>query len=315
VRILEDNGERVRAMVEGARMVSIAVLFALFSVLLPGLGSMLVYLIPTPIALCVVRHELRLGIVASIAAGFMAAIIGSPIQACLIVIGFGLLGVAIGESIRANFSLMQILVYGSVVALISKLLFAGIIWMLMGQEVIELLNMALNQGRELFEAVGAPYGLEFDEVISMAALVIPGLLLGSSLLEVVVNYSVVANILGKLGTKVKKLPPFSLWRFPPRLVYGYILGLALMVVNTYYSSTVLSLIGLNLIVVMSQAFFVQGLSLSWFVADQYKLHKGLRWFLAVLGVILGVFSVIVFVGVFDSLINIRRFFQRTTSQE
>lgn len=313
--LVEDNDAQVRAMVEGARMVSVTVLLAMFSVILPGLGSILIYLIPAPIALCVVRHDLRLGILASMAAGLIVAVIGSPLQSCLIVVGFGLLGVAIGESIRADFSLTQTLAYGALVALLSKVLFAGVVWVLIGQEVTQLFSVVLDQGRELFATVGAPYGLEFDEVINMAILVIPGLAIGSSLLESVVNYSLVVTILKKLGVKVKTLPPFGLWRFSPRLVYGYVVGLMLVIVNTYYPSTAFSLIGLNLIVVMSQVFFVQGLSLAWFVADQYKLHKGLRWVLAILGVVLGVFSVIVFVGVFDSLINIRRFFRHTTSQE
>lgn len=313
--VVEDNNTQVRAMVEGARMVSVTVLLAMFSMILPGLGSILIYLIPTPIALCVVRHDLRLGILASMTAGLTVAIIGSPLQSCLIVIGFGMLGIAIGESIRANFSLTQTLAYGTFVALLSKVLLAGVVWMLMGQEVSELFNTVFDQGRELFATVGAPYGLEFDEVINMAIFVIPGLVIGSSLLESVVNYSLVATVLKKLGVKVKALPPFSLWKFSPRLVYGYVIGLMLIIMNSYYPSTVFSLIGLNLIVVMSQVFFVQGLSLGWFVADQYKLHKGLRWVLAILGVVLGVFSVIVFVGVFDSLINIRRFFPHTTSQE
>lgn len=312
---MEDNDMQTRSIVEGARLVSITVLLALFSMILPGLGSVFTYVIPTPIALCVVRHDLKLGIFASMVTGLIVAIIGSPLQSCLIVVGFGLLGVAIGESIRSGFSLTRTLVYGAAVALLSKVLLAVVVWMLMGHEVSELFSSVLEQSREIFTTVGAPYGFEFEEVIRMAVSVIPGVAIGSSLLESVVNYSLVAMVLKKVGVKVKTLPPFSLWRIPARLVFGYVIGFVLIVLNSYYPNAVFRLIGLNLIILLSQVFFVQGLSLAWFVADQYRLHQGLRWILAIVGVLLGVFSIIVFVGVFDSLINIRRFFQHSTSQE
>jgi len=119
--MVEDNIEaRARAIIEGIRLVGVTIFLALFSMILPGVGLALACLIPAPIALCVARHDLKLGIVASLAAGLMVAAVGSPLYSCLLVIGFGLTGVAIGESIRANFSLKQTLVYSTLAALLSK---------------------------------------------------------------------------------------------------------------------------------------------------------------------------------------------------
>jgi uncharacterized protein YybS (DUF2232 family) len=315
VNTVDDDGKQARAIVEGARMVSMTVLLSILSIIIPGFGTVFTYLIPTPIALCVIRHDVKLGILASMAAALAAAFIGSPFHACLIVIGFGIVGVAIGEGIRSGLSLKQTLICSVCVAFLSKMLLAAVVWGLMGREFAEIFSAMLREGREIFAAVNAPYGLTFDDIVAMFIRVLPALLIGSSLFETAVNYMLVTSVMQRLEMKVKALSPFSSWRFSPRLLYVYIFGLILIALNVYYSNDIAAIVGLNVVVVMSQLYFVQGISLIWFIADQYRLNKGIRWLLAILGLILGIFSVVVFVGVFDSLLNVRRFFWRPTSNE
>jgi uncharacterized protein YybS (DUF2232 family) len=314
--MVEDNNEaRARAIIEGIRLVGVTIFLALFSMILPGVGLALACLIPAPIALCVARHDLKLGIVASLAAGLMVAAVGSPLYSCLLVIGFGLTGVAIGESIRANFSLKQTLVYSTLAALLSKVLFVVVVWFLMQEEVSMILGVILEQLQETFVALEIPYDIKFEEILNFFIFMIPGFAIGTCILEAVVNYSLVAAILRKLGVSIKSLPPFSLWRFPPLLVFGYAIGCGMMILNVYYPNIVLSLVGLNLITLISQVFFIQGLSFGWFLADRWKLHKVVRWIIAVFSILMGVFSILVFVGVFDSLLNLRRFFPYTGSRK
>jgi uncharacterized protein YybS (DUF2232 family) len=96
------------------------------------------------------------------------------------------------------------------------------------------------------------------------------------------------------------------WRFPFSIVYAYLLGVGLYILNTYYPNSALILVSTQLRVVSSAILFAQGLSLTWFVADRYKIHPIMKWLIFLIAAFTQAFSLIALLGAVDSRFDIRK---------
>lgn len=84
-----------------------------------------------------------------------------------------------------------------------------------------------------------------------------------------------------LGRPLRPGRPFVRWRFPWLLAWGYILGqLLLLAVRARVapaSEETLASAGLNLVLVFTYLFFIEGLAVVWFYLAKWGAGKGFRW--------------------------------------
>ena len=98
---------RVRPMVEGGILASIAIVFALISAYMPFVGPFVNLIWPVPIILLGVRHGYKWSIMATFVAGIIIAMLVHPLQAVGVVVGFGLIGIVLGIHCGQNSILLR----------------------------------------------------------------------------------------------------------------------------------------------------------------------------------------------------------------
>ena len=138
----------VRPVVEGGVLTAVAIIFALISTYVPVLGAFVNLIWPVPIVLLGVRHGYKWSIMAVIASGVIIALLVHPLSAVSVVVGFGLIGIALGYAIRQGFPPAKTLLFGAVASLISKAAVLAISAAVMGFNPLNVQTEAMVKGLE-----------------------------------------------------------------------------------------------------------------------------------------------------------------------
>ncbi len=117
---------KVVPMVEGGILAAVSIIFAFISVYIPLIGAFVNMIWPVPIILLGVRHGYKWSIMATVVSGLLIAMMVHPLQAISVVVGFGLIGIALGYALHAQYSAGKTLLYGSIASFVSKIAVIGI---------------------------------------------------------------------------------------------------------------------------------------------------------------------------------------------
>lgn len=311
------NNNKVVPMVEGGVLVAVAIIFALISVYIPVIGTFVNLIWPVPIILLGVRHGYKWSIMATVVAGVLIAILMHPLQAVAVVVGFGLIGIALGYAFRNDYSPAKALFIGSCASLVSKLAVVGIGIFIMGINPLnfetEALSSTVTQIVDFYRSMGM--GEEdlkkMDEsvrtMIDMVKLLFPAGLVLASVADTYLNFWVAKKVLKRLGHAVKPFPPFKLWKMPKYILWFFAAALLMSYLGRTHEQQLVYNIGMNLEVIVSIVLLIQGLALFYFLADKYNLSRLVRGIILVLILTNGLLSqVTVFAGAFDMVFDYRK---------
>jgi uncharacterized protein YybS (DUF2232 family) len=298
-------------------LTAITVILAIAGLYIPLLGGVIVFLWPVPITVLVIRHGLRLGLLATVATAIILGILTGPLQVLTVIFGFGLVGLTTGFTIQRGLAPYKIILIGALASGISLLVSFGVSIFIMGFNPIETL---IKSFRESVPAVISMYkslGMgteqltEFESQMStfadMMLKLLPTAFIMGTVIVSFVNFSVARQVLGKMGQKIAGLPPFRFWRFPKIFVFIYLLAMGLNYYANLKGMEGLALVGLNATMVFTYVYFIQGLAVAVFFADKWSIAKGIR---VIIFLMLFFFPFLVqvtmIVGLFDGVFNYRR---------
>jgi len=111
-----------RSLVESSLLVGLAVILFLASHFLPVIGVAFSFLCPAPLVILGLRHDLGKSIVGLVAASILVMMILGPVGSIFFTLGFGFLGVGLGFLARKFEAAVDIMLYGILISLGSKLL-------------------------------------------------------------------------------------------------------------------------------------------------------------------------------------------------
>jgi uncharacterized protein YybS (DUF2232 family) len=308
---------RVRPMVEGGILASIAIVFALISAYMPFVGPFVNLIWPVPIILLGVRHGYKWSIMATFVAGIIIAMLVHPLQAVGVVVGFGLIGIVLGHSLRSEFHPVKTLLWGSVASLLSKVAVLLISASVLGVNLLniqaEAFSQAFEQSVQMYRSLGmkeediATIATNMQAMLQYMKIVLPSLFVIAAIADTYLNFIVSKIVLKRLGNKVPSFPPFREWTLPGYIVYIYLLALVGMYWGNSRQITELYHIALNFQVITSTLLFIQGLALFYFLSDKYKLSRLSRGIILFLIFTNGLFSQILIVaGAFDMAFDYRQ---------
>lgn len=138
-------------------------------------------------------------------------------------------------------------------------------------------------------------------------LILPSIIMISSLVIAYINYLVSALILRRLGYGIVSIPKFSRFQLPNNILLGtgimFLGAFILKVLKLFYYETIL----LNITVIVSFMFFAQGLSVIDYKLIQRKTPMLLRVFIIIVFAMLLPFGwMISILGVLDVIIDFRK---------
>lgn len=307
----------VRPVVEGGVLTAVAIIFALISTYVPILGVFVNLIWPVPIVLLGVRHGYKWSIMALVASGLIIALIMHPLNAVSVVVGFGLIGVALGYGLRKEFPPAKTLLIGAGASLISKVMVIAISAAVMGVNPLNIQTEAMVTGMEQAIKFYREMGMKPEDLATMEAamrpaielmkIILPAGFIMAAMVDTYLNFQVAKMVLAKLGQPIEALPPFRHWSMPRLTIYA----LAVALVSIYWGNSraivFLNSVGMNLMIVTTMMLFIQGMAVFYFLADKYKLSRIVRGIILFLIFSNGIFmQALVIGGAFDLIFDYRQ---------
>ena len=115
-----------------------------------------------------------------------------------------------------------------------------------------------------------------------------------------------AHVFKKMGiTDIPHLPPFERWEFPKGTLALYLLVLAAQ--YFFKDQEQVSYVAYNLGTLCVSIFWLQGLSVVWWMPHRYPFMKPLRLFIMILSAFIGAIQMfVVFLGIADMAASYRK---------
>jgi uncharacterized protein YybS (DUF2232 family) len=316
-----------RSLVESALLAGFAVVLFLAAHFLPLIGAAFSLLAPAPLVILGLRHDLKkaslgLGVSTLLVAAFLG-----PLSALFFLLGFGVLGIGLGFLARRCKKGVEVLLYGILVSLGSKLLLMVIAGHVTGINPFQLdgaeIQSMIDRIFQFYESTGmsreslVAVREQFAESIRMLPVIFPTILTMAAALDCYLSYTISGFVLKRIGgNPLPPLPPFSRWRFPKSVFGALVVSILLTLFGAQGGDWNFALrAGTNLRLLVNFIFFFQGLSLIWFFfSEGVKIPFGrvLRTVVIIATVLVPLFSTIaVMAGIGDMWLDFRKRFGRS----
>ncbi|SHM17561.1 Uncharacterized conserved protein YybS, DUF2232 family [Caldanaerovirga acetigignens] len=306
-----------KAIVEGALLSAITVILSFFSIYVPGVGLLADLVLPVPVIILGMKHGLSVSLLSVLVSGAVIAAFSGPIRAITGVLSFGLVGMGMGWALKRKYSPFKVFAVGTGASLVSNIALFMLSLAIMGinpfLQEIEIYRESLNSAAKVYSRIGVdpetikPALEMYGKILDLMPLLIPAMLVLASVSSSFLCFHISKMILRRLGYSMEDFPPIWQWKMPPYTLLLFLMGQLSVLVESYWPVGILKQIGLNLQMIFSIAFFIQGLAVLAFFLGKYNVSKVLRVF-----VILFLFSnpfmaqLIFLLGMIDTAFNFRR---------
>ena len=316
-----------RSLVESALLAGFAVVLFLAAHFLPLIGVAFSLLAPAPLVILGLRHDLKK---ASLGLGVSTLLVASllgPLSALFFVLGFGVLGVGLGFLAKRCEKGVEVLLYGILLSLGSKLLLMVIAGKVTGINPFQLdgaeMQSMIDKIFQFYESTGmskeslAAVRDQFAESIRLLPVIFPTILTMASARDCYLRYTISSFVLKRVGgTPLPQLPPFSGWRFPKSVFGALVVSVLLTLFGSRSGEWNFALkAGTNLRLLVNFLFLFQGLSLIWYFFSErarVPFARVFRTVAIIIVVLVPLFSTIaVMAGIGDMWLDFRKRFGRS----
>lgn len=309
-RISGDN----HAIVLAGMCTALVVVLSLLGFYMPLLSTVVFLLIPLPIAYLGMKEGVKWSVVVTTGVLVLDSTFFGVVSAAFVCAIFGLLGVTMGICYRYKVSAAKTLIAGAVVVLLA-LVAEGIATLyLLGLPSLVFGSEGLAQVKDsMMEALPSFYSGEaldqakekVDFLMDATEKSVPYTLVAVSVFYSWASMTLGAHVFKKMGiTDIPHLPPFERWEFPKGTLALYLLVLAAQ--YFFKDQEQVSYVAYNLGTLCVSIFWLQGLSVVWWMPHRYPFMKPLRLFIMILSAFIGAIQMfVVFLGIADMAASYR----------
>lgn len=310
-RISGDN----HAIVLAGMCTALVVVLSLLGFYMPLLSTVVFLLIPLPIAYLGMKEGIKWSIVVTTGVLVLDSTFFGVVSAAFVCAIFGLLGVTMGICYRYKVSAAKTLIAGAVVVLLA-LVAEGIATLyLLGLPSLMFGGEGLAQVKDsMMEALPSFYSGEaldqakekVDFLMDAMEKSVPYTLVAVSVFYSWASMTLGSHVFKKMGiTDIPHLPPFERWEFPKGTLALYLLVLAAQ--YFFKDQEQVSYVAYNLGTLCVSIFWLQGLSVVWWMPHRYPFMKPLRLFIMILSAFIGAIQMfVVFLGIADMAASYRK---------
>ena len=310
--------DRTRELVESSLLVALAAALFLAGHFLPLVGMVFSLVCPAPLVVLGLRHSLGRSVLGVAVATFIIAAFTGVIGALFFCFGFGFLGIALGVFGRRFDRSVDILLYGVLVSLASKLLLMTIAVKITGinpfsLDEAQLLPMMEKIG-SIYSNMGMPEAAvsaaeeQMRAALALIPLIFPALLVMASTVDCFLSYIVSGAVLKRLGKEeLPEVPEFMEWRFPKSLFLALLASIVLHLLGSHYPAlAVMQRAGLNLRLLVTVLFFIQGLEVAWNVMEARGFGRLVRFLVTgIVFLVSFIAQIVLILGIIDMWFDLR----------
>ncbi|MGO4889040.1 YybS family protein [Anaerobacillus sp. MEB173] len=307
-----------RKLTEGAIIAALFAIILFLTLYVPIVGSIVIWLLPIPFIIYVLRHGLKSGLSLLVVTFFVSFIIGGVIVLPLTFL-FGTGGIVVGELYRRKKNAFTVLLGGSLTYMANLILyFAGSIVLfdihpiraiqeMMLQSVQTAENMLIGIGQENTDQLES-----FITLIERIDDLTPSMIILTGVTFALIIQLIAKIVVTRLGHDVEGFKPFRNWMFPKSFLWYYLI-VTLFVIFGVEEGTSLYLIVWNLFPILELIMTIQGLSLIFFYCHHKQIAKALPISIVIAGFIFPfVLYLVRILGIIDLGFDLRK---RMNTQE
>ncbi|WP_415295572.1 YybS family protein [Clostridium perfringens] len=307
-----EEKNKSKSIVEAGIMSAITfVLMMLTS--LPGIGTIISFAIPIPIALLYLKYNLKTSICSIVISGILIGFFMGSIYGIQLAITNGIIGLVLGTCVKKKFSGIKSFIYLIVANTIGVLIEIALLFSVFtfNQYINDLVNVFNEAAKISEQMIGSSQAntqvIELMKSMDASFIInmIPMVLVVVIIMRAFLSYTVGKYIINKLGFKLNSLPPFSKWFFNPILIAAVVLinlFVMLLVSKGVISNKGMYMLTLNLLFAM---LIIQGLAVvSNLLKYRYRFSNFLIVFISIL-MVTSIPQLFGILGLVDVLIDIR----------
>ncbi len=277
-------------MTEGAIFAAIYALLAFMTVILPILASVLMWILPLPFIVYVVRNSWKPGLMLLVVASFVSFIIGGPVLIISAIL-FGTGGIVVGELIRREKSAFTVLLGGSLAYIANFILFfilSIVVFDLHPIKVMqEIMMESVYAAKGMLQAIGQDPGGQLEQLVEFIERLIylaPSIIISTAIFYALFTQLIAYAILKRIGEKIVGFKPFREWTFPKSFLWYYLVASIFILVGLEEGTT-LYIVMWNLFPLLEIAMTIQGLAVVFFYCHAKGFNKSIPIILVIVSMI------------------------------
>lgn len=246
-------------------LASLYLIVLLLTLYVPFLGLLIVWFLPLPFIIYVIRHSIKPGILLWFVALMVTFIVGGPTLLPLTFL-FGSGGIVVGELYRRKKPGLAILLGGALTYISNLILFFVISILVFDIHPIVMLQEMMRQSIETAELALGQMGQEASQQLEAYYQFIDQMNMLAPLFFIFVGTSyalfiqlICGVVLKRLRFEIPMLPPFREWRFPKSFLWYYLIVLIVMLIGVQEGTTLFIAL-VNLFSILEFIMVIQGLS-------------------------------------------------------
>lgn len=308
---------RSNVITEGAMAAALFVVLLLLSVLVPVLNILLVWFLPIPFIIFVIRNGWRPGVMLALAAIVVASLV-IGVTGLIFALMFGTGGIVAGLLYRQKRSAFAVLLGGGLAYTTSMIVVFGLLIWLLGVNLIEqniqLLTQAIDQAQSMSQLPVTGDVSPFEVMkkqIEMLRYFAPMLFVLSGAVYALVSQLVSTPILKRfgLGAYVPEWLPFRQWLFPKSMIWYYLIVLVIKFLEDFSPGSAWFIMYYNIFMFLSLIMLIQGYAFIFYFAHQKHWHKSIPVLILISSFLLSVLfpfiTLVIFLGILDIGLDLR----------
>lgn len=301
-------------LTESAFIAGILLIFAIVGTLI---FPFIDYIYALPAIILAKRHDFKASIMALVTAGIIATILLGVQAGLYYLVLYTPMAATMSYFIDKDKKPSMTIAFSGLAYLVSFIILLFIMQLFLGLNLIEYVTEAFQQSFEIQEGLFSRFDLlqdqlqqsqeMYENMMNLVIMIMPGILIATSLSMVVINYFVAQKIGKRLKARIRPLGDFKNFKLPNNIVVGMLVISGLTILVGQFNIVDYDTLSANILFLFQIVFFIQGLALVRFLMDKYNINRFLRVLIIIFIIINPAFSLSVIVaGLADVLFDFRK---------
>jgi uncharacterized protein YybS (DUF2232 family) len=280
-----------KSIVEAGLNAALIAVIMLMNTYVPAFSMVGTFLLPIPVTILFIRHNLKVTISAIFVSAVLAAILISPLPALTSSVLYGLTGISLGYCIKKDIKVSSTLGLMTIASAIGVVFSwyvlaylvhrGGVVGVV--EEAVKALQESMRISVEFYKSMGLN-NAQTEQMLKMfdlftvdnLLLMIPGLIIIGAFFSSYINYIITKAILKRFRYSMRDMTPFDKVYIDNRLgallLMFYLLGIILSAREIKAGQYIVT----SSIMILNMVFTVVGLAVViYFLKNKYRVPKGL----------------------------------------
>lgn len=302
-----------RLITEGAVLLALYAVLLLVSLYMPVLGAICIFALPLPFLIFSIRYQLSSACMLLGAAILVTLIVSSPLSIANTLM-FGITGIILGHMYKKKKSVIEILMVGTLVYLVSFVLLYIVSVQFFNIDIVkqmqDMFKQSMEQSEKFMKMAGASVNegqlAELKKAVNTIGMLLPTVLAMASLFSSWITILIANRVLKRLKYTAVSWPKFRDIQIPKSVVWLYVVIILLGSFTKIEAGSYVEMVFLNLSTIFTFLLLFQGFSFLSFFTNAKGYTKAVPILIFVVGLFVPVlFPLMTILGIIDLGFSLR----------